>query len=270
VDKIAAELHHIGPFGWGAVGVVGLLFMVMGGRRRRPVIKAVNSRGGSVRVLWRFGTGAHLDGQLRTDAGWWSAGHRDLTMTLKAPRWAYLPRATRAGIRWACLAVLTAFVWSEVTGSILAPVLLWAAVAGLLGWLGWTVPRQISKARFHRCWVLPVHTALAKIVGWDDKTRPERWVSIPRNFRDKGAVIRLVFPDGWPDTPQHRQAVNNAVTNNLELNLHELETAWWQGEHPSVTFTVIDAADRYLRVVKDQPTPNSKTSKGKRQRRAAI
>lgn len=57
------------------------------------------------RVLWRFFTGAHMDGEIRTDAGWFkpgSANHRNATWWTIKPRfhrmlWRVIPVAAIVG-----------------------------------------------------------------------------------------------------------------------------------------------------------------------------
>lgn len=61
--------------------------------------------------VWRFCTGAHMDGYRRTNATFWYKGNRHLSGIVKASKWAYRPGYQRMLIRWAaCWATLFVFV----------------------------------------------------------------------------------------------------------------------------------------------------------------
>jgi hypothetical protein len=225
------------------------------------VIKAMQQRGATVRVLWRFATGAHLDGQLRTDAGWIKRGEQDLTPNQKASPWARLPRATRAGIRWGAVAGIALRSWGTVTGSSIPGTIAEIAGIGAVCAALIMAPLAVRRAQHRRRWVLPLFRSIGKLVGWTASTRPESVITIPRNFKRVGSVIRLAFPADWADSAQHRQAVNNAVVNNLGLYSHELDIRYTAEPAAAyATFTVADAAERYLRVV--QPRQDHGTGGG--------
>lgn len=230
---------------------VGVLLMALSSSRA-PVVKTREGgrAPGGRRVLWRFATGAHLDGQTRTDAGWWSRGRADMTTIKKAPRWSFLPRGVRALIRLGVLGLAVLFTWGYTAGG--APlVAAWLAVGTLAVVAAAFAPTRIRRARHRRRYVLPIHKALRRLVGHEDKTRPEDWITLPRHFARTGAVIRLELPAAFPDSPQLRQGINNAVVNNCGLSLHELDIAYEvTAQSPHVTFTSVDAADRYLRPVR--------------------
>jgi len=265
LDRITDWIQSVHPAWWLLLLGVGVLLAALSGSKA-PVIKTRDggkSPGGR-RVLWRFVSGAHLDGQTRTDAGWWSRGRHDLTTAKKAPRWAYLPRGVRSLIRWAVLTVLVLFLLGYLLGSTTALVLAWITVGAVALTVAALAPRRISRIRHYRRHVLPVHKALRKLVGHEEDTQPGDWISIPRHYSRSGAVIRLDLPGAFPDTPQLRQGINNAVTNNLGLRLHELEIAYEvTAQHPHVKFTSVDAADRYLRAV-DNETTNTTDSTNNR------
>lgn len=257
-------IDQVPVWGWfGLLGVGLLLAMLAPRHRHQTVVKArglSGERRGPLPVLWRLLTGAHLDGKLRTDATWWLRGHNDLSQNKRAPKWAYLPRAARMGIRWGSAVFLAWFVagWiSDRTTTVVITVVLVLLAAGIVALL--SIRRRRAAARM-AAFVLPLHQALAKRVGHPDTIKPHEWIAIPRDFETADdAVIRLNLPPEFVATPAMQATVSETVVSKLGIELAEFDVRFHTtGHRPFVTYTrAVPAGSvrEHLRVVQDPAPP---------------
>ncbi|WP_157360830.1 hypothetical protein [Amycolatopsis thermoflava] len=240
---------------WLAMLGGGVLVLMLTSRRRTPKIYARRDTGTRfARALWRAATGAHMDGKLRTDAGWWERGKVDLTPNKKAPRWAYLPRGVRALIRWGSAAGLALWLWGYASAPSITGAVTLVGLAVLVGLIGRNTYRRVKSSRFEARYVLPIHEALAKRVGIEPGTKAAEWVHVPPDFRtNPRAVVMLVVPPQFTGSPQLRQEINTTVAGRLGVNLYDLDIEYNLGSAtPHITFGMATAADPRFRVVVDE------------------
>jgi hypothetical protein len=240
------------PVWLGILAALVLLMSLRGGRRRTPRIYArqagVGNRLG--KAIWRSATGAHMDGELRTDAGWWERGKKDLTRNEKAPRWAYLPRGVRALIRWGVLLAAVLWIWGYIEVPGITGVVTLVLVAGMLA----LAIRQALRRRAHGAWrsrhVVPLAADVAPLVGWDQaKVKPDEWINLPRTLgRDFQHPVVLLLPPGFWGSQDQRMRVDAAVAGRIGVPLSDLEIHYeTDGDKPRVTYTQYAATDPALR-----------------------
>jgi hypothetical protein len=166
------------------------------------------------RLAWRFATGAHLDGKIRTDAGWFARGTKVLHPTGRASRWAHMPRAHRAAWRVGILlAVVLSVAGLVLDAAVAVPAILGAGVAAAaLG--GWRLVRTVRYWRHNRRVVGPLARALALPL---QSTSPEveRKLHVPLNYQHKEAAVRVGLPDHWQGSDPQREAVARIVGQRL-------------------------------------------------------
>lgn len=169
-------------------------------------------------IMWRFVTGQPLDGRLRTDARFLTAGER-LLSRVPVRRWSYLPGYKRAAVRMGTVAALSAvlsglWVSPGVTMGVLASTALLGAAVGVWWGVGaWRV-RQLQRA-----YVRPLHDVLGPLLGLPPTVTPGDYLTVPVTYRsreDTPAVIRL--PRSFDGSQAHKQLVSTAALLKLGLN----------------------------------------------------
>jgi hypothetical protein len=202
---------------------------------------------GVARVAGRFFSGRHLDGQRRTDAGFFRRGVRVMHPTGHASRWAHLRDAERAGIRFGATALaVSTFAGLATDATVTVALLLTAASAGL-GFGAWWTHRKVRELAHTRKYVKPLHVALAPQIGHPLATRPKGWLSIPRDFGQvEGSQIRLGLPPGFLGTAEAKRIIMTALTDKLAV------------EGASVAFHTV-GAEPYALVTTSTPPPDRVT-----------
>lgn len=174
---------------------------------------------GAFRLALRFATGLHLDGKLRTDAGWLRHGERVLHPTGHASKWAHLPHLYRAGIRWTVVILFVATCVGLATNLRLAIGLLATAATVTAAWCVRLGHRQIRQHGHVRRYVRPLHAALAPAIGVPLATRPQSWLTVPPRFAEmEGAQIRVELPDKFIATADAKRIVQTALTDKLGID----------------------------------------------------
>jgi hypothetical protein len=172
------------------------------------------------RLLGRFLSGRHMDGQARSDstflsrgsdapAGYWGSG--------RPSRWAMLAGWHRVAVRLVLVAVLAGWLnWRHGTEWALVlvggPVLGLAVHRGRRAVTGWRHERQLRR---------PMAAALAPYLGVPPAV-VEDSLSIVRGYEDTGSgehVGSLGLPDDWAGSPEQRTAVERVVSDRTGLDL---------------------------------------------------
>lgn len=143
--------------------------------------------------LWRFLSGAPLDGIPRSDAGWTTRGTRP-TGNGRCGRWGLLSRAERAGIRLGG----TAAGIGAAYGSVAAPdVTAWTlgsiGAAGTVA-AGYGTAERLCNVLHHRNWIHPLHLALVGPLGLPDGMTHRMYIRIPRDYPERTDVGRIDLP----------------------------------------------------------------------------
>lgn len=188
------------------------------------------------RVLWRFLSGAHLDGVPRTDAGWIVPGRAIWTRSGRASRWSHRPRLWRASVRLVALVAATA----SAAGLRLAPtptlVALVALAAAGTAAAAWWATRSIRLWRHRRRYVAPLHAVLAGQLGVPRTRRPHDWLDVPTDYATRdGAVIRVALPPDTHWSAELRRTVAGVVAD--KLGIPDPVASWHTiGREPYATF----------------------------------
>jgi hypothetical protein len=197
-------------------------------------------------VTYRFVSGRPLDGERRTDATWRWAGTKSTRSGVERfSAWSALPgwkrQAVRlvfvvppiaAGVAWvARLLHLPAWVTLAARGAVLVVL---AAALAVVGLAAWRAVGRLLEWRHRREWVLPLHKALIKPLGLGVRTRPESYLTVPRDFRSNpDALIRVELPDTFASEPGVRASLAEVITSKLPL---ESPDVMWRvaGKNPHV------------------------------------
>ncbi|MFD8823802.1 helicase HerA domain-containing protein [Streptomyces sp. NPDC059605] len=164
--------------------------------------------------IGRFLAGRPMDGVKRTDATFWRPGTRVLPKVEgRVSRSSYRPGWQRLTFRISTLTVLGTggfqAGWAHRDTTVATAREIWAdpdpalaaleqtgiaaastAAVGTAAYLALTRKRR----ELMREWVLPLHEALALPLRLPEQTDPRRYLHIPRNFSEDGAVIRVDVP----------------------------------------------------------------------------
>lgn len=183
-------------------------------------------------TIWRFLTGAPLDGVVRTNATWAHRATAVYTDVGRLPgRWSRWPRLARAAIRWAGLAVAgwaAASYQQDPEGTVRTVGLTLVAAVCLAGFgLGWRTAGRALTARHRRDWVLPTHVAVRRLVDPNipADADPATYMSIPRNYAESGGhPIRIELPADY----LRDQMRDNAIVTGMstKLGLQDVEPRW--------------------------------------------
>jgi hypothetical protein len=177
-------------------------------------LKALAKEHGAVRLAWRYVSGAHLDGRIRTDAGWFTRGTKVLHPTGRASRWAHKPRAHRAGWRLAVPALIVAAAAGYAADAVMTVSALVAAAVTAAALGIWRAVVTVRYRRHNRRVVAPLAQALALPL---QSTAPEveRQLHVPLNYQHKDASIRAALPAHWQGTDPQREAVARIIGQRL-------------------------------------------------------
>jgi hypothetical protein len=199
---------------------------------------------GVARIAGRFIVGHHLDGQRRTDAGYFRRGARVLHPTGHASRWAHLRHVERSGIRLGFVALIVATCVGLATDATATVAALLAVASFGLGCGVWWTHRQVRELAHTRKYVRPLHVALAPQIGHPLAIRPKGWLTIPRDFAQvEGSQIRLGLPPGFLGTAEAKRIIMTALTDKLAI------------EDGSLTFHTV-GPDPYALITTSTPPPD--------------
>ncbi|MFI5497368.1 FtsK/SpoIIIE domain-containing protein [Actinoplanes sp. NPDC051859] len=192
---------------------------------------------GSIKLGWRFTTGAPMDGRPRTDAGWFTRGTRLTTAATmgRTVAWSYKPRAERAAWR------LGGTVGAGLTavGAVEAPMLTEATLTGaMMGasvYAGHKATGAVMEHPHQRDWVRPLDAVLRTIIPIPATVDVKKWLLVPRDyFRREDAEIVISLPVSWEASADMRKRVLSVVADKLGI---PDATATWhlKGAAPYVT-----------------------------------
>lgn len=204
----------------------------------RGLIKLVRAAYRLLIGVWRFLTGAALDGKERTDATWTERGSAVFTRTGRTSWWHYQSRLVRAGIR------LGALVWAWITWEMLQFSLVLTFViylaAGLAaagyGAVRWW--RARLRRKFDQAVVMPLYQAIRHKLGVD--SYPESAMStlliVPMNYATDPAMrIVLALPASFGADNRLQAELSRIVQSKLNI---ELDGHWSMVGQPYVEWSL--------------------------------
>ena len=193
---------------------------------------------GVILLAVRFTFGLPLDGNMHTDATFFSAGTEDIRerkwFARRNPsRWAFLPGYKRMAIRWGLVALVVA--WFRWRTEVAVVGVLAAGVA--LGLAAWRAVEWATYRHHIARWVRPLHVALSGVVGVDESTRPADWLDIPRDFAEDHAITTVTLPATHTRGREIDKAIVGTVHDKLGFADSEVEHQWhMRGDAPYVEF----------------------------------
>lgn len=189
-------------------------------------IRHMARRHGAGPLLWRYFSGAPLDGQHRTNRTWTRRATKVLHPTGNAVAWHHMPRWSQAATRTAVPLVLVAillglFKARSITLAALAAMAVLLLIAGTI----WAV-RRIRAWQHYRHYVQPLHRSLTAELGV-----PPPMLAVEA---DRSSVT-IGLDAGFTPTDKDKEAITRAVTAKLAI---EAPDPTWRlhGRNPQVTF----------------------------------
>lgn len=167
------------------------------------------------RIIWRWFTGAPLDGQPRTDATWLVRGTVVWHRTGRASTWSRLPRLGRAAWRTGSTVAVVAAVIAYRLAPV--PTLATAAAAGTgaLATAARAAVRGIRSYRYRRTVIRPLVAGLAPLVEMPGPDIARR-LSVPGPDTPAGTGrISVPVPDHWAGRVAQVADVSRVVAHRL-------------------------------------------------------
>lgn len=211
---------------WYVVAVVGTAagWVTFGGQHRRMIADRQIAW-----LCWHWFTGGPLETS-RTFPGL----DDDATLTARALRRSGIAGARTAGT------VVAGAVWYVNAGGRYGtdPLTLLAAggavavaVAAVTVLAAWAA----CELAHYLCWIRPLHLAVHGLLGWDDRTRPRNYLTVPRDRAVSAEGVIVGFPPGFDLKPKHKEEVSNVVRGKLDLG-DVIETWVPAGRHSYVQY----------------------------------
>jgi hypothetical protein len=182
-------------------------------------------------LVWRWHSGAALDGQQRTNATWTKKGTEPLGR-VPVVRWHHLPRLHRAGIRTGTTLALTLVLYGLIAAPQFTQAFLATAVVCALAAAVWRAYGKARSWRHDRDWVNPLNEALPQ------------GVTVAELDRDRTRAV-LALPAGASGTD--RKQILQAVAAKLDQPLTDL--VWsptLHGKKPQVVITLAEPPPGYV------------------------
>jgi hypothetical protein len=191
-----------------------------------------------LKVAGRFVIGLPLNGHRTTDSTLFSAGTKSLGEKpnylglQRATKWALMAGYQRAAVRIGCLVTAgVALRWPQQVAVVSVVVVGVAVGLGVWG----AISRFLNRAHT-RDVIEPLGAALRSRIGWSWENQPADWVEIPRDFKDKDAVMTVAVPVEYSN--DQTRPVKQVVCEKLGFSDYDLEVSFYgQGAEPYLQFT---------------------------------
>jgi hypothetical protein len=178
------------------------------------------------KIVWRFVSGAALDGKYRTDASWL---HKS-TVTLwphRVVRWHHLPRLYRAAVRDGTVAVVVVSLTGAATHPLVTAAAWGAGLLAAAAWAGWRVWRKVRYFRHHWRYVRPLRRKLTR----QFQGAPPRLQIAPKRDR-----VTVWLPPELTFTPRDWDLLELAVTSSTGIQSPDTHREL-QGPKPFAVYT---------------------------------
>lgn len=171
-------------------------------------------------LVWRFLSGHSLDGQHRTNAGWFTRADKIMTPTGKAGRWHHMPRIHRAGIRQAATVAIAGIGWGLVTEPAVTLICVLIAVTiGLAAGIALSI-------RAGRAWhtrqavISPLASALGPLLGIPD-VAAQRAITLSSGYATvtSGPIGSVTLPSAFRADPAQRTSVEHLICSRLPVDI---------------------------------------------------
>lgn len=187
--------------------------------------------------LWRFVSGAPLDGMARTDAGWTERGTAVFTRTGRASWWDYQPRLVRAGIRLGVLLGLY-LTFELLKVSFLLTFVIYLGLGAGLAVLGvLRLMRTRRRRKFDQTVVAPLYQAIRHKLGVDSypDTAMSKLLIVPMDYESNPEMrIVLALPATFGADNRLQAELSRLVQSKLNI---ELDGHWSMIGQPYVEWS---------------------------------
>jgi len=185
-------------------------------------------------LVWRWHSGAALDGQHRTNATW-TRRATDTLSPVPVVRWHHLPRLHRAGIRTGATLALFLLLFGLAAAPAITRAVLAAVGAGLVLLAAWRAYRRVRDWRHNRDWVKPLNEALPP------------GVTVAELTRDRTRTV-LALPAGHSGADQDRKLILQVAAAKLALPISDLAGDWSKlhGKRPQAVITLVPPPPGYV------------------------
>jgi hypothetical protein len=177
----------------------------------------MSNSGHFMRNLWRWNTGAPMDGVIRADPGWFTWGTHIMHRTGKVYSWHRMPRIYRMAVRqginlYVIIVPLCVILLGVTTGGIVAGTITLAILAGGLTLLVRRGRRYIKNTRT----VTPLAAALAVKFGVAPAVA-EKALHFEKGWqtRRKGLALTVDIPAHFAGVDGERPIIENLIGNRL-------------------------------------------------------
>lgn len=219
-----------------AMGGLGVVTITTAGLWLRHMVK---THGAAV-LAWRYLSGHHLDGKHRTDAGWFERGTKPMTHNRRAGAWSHMPRAQRAGIRWAAFGGPVLALWLYFAHPLVGLTVLGVPVLGSLAGGSYWTARHLRRRAVHVDTLRPLYEAITPLTGHPPAEPAYNWISLKGvidtpNPDDANGVLRIAFPREFSGASDLKTSVLRAAEVKLDV---DLKASWkLAGRKPYAEFT---------------------------------
>jgi hypothetical protein len=184
---------------------------------------------------WRFVAGHHMSGARHTNYTFRYRATRDLTNHGRASKWAHRAGYERASIRIGATAITLAILYGYFTNRAITEDTLAGAFAGLIIGLSIRGKYAFANHKHHKRVVRPLYQTITQITAMNTipsdihayGANHKRVLTVPRNYRDEKARIRLMVPQTWEANPALIKRIADLIERRLggdwdaHPNLHQ-------------------------------------------------
>ena len=210
--------------------------------------------------IWRWFTGAAMDGIYRTDAGWFTRGKHAYHKIGKVYSWHYLPRIVRAGVRWALSAYLLGTLLGLALDFWVAVLASGAVAGGVLSGAVWVGLRRARSYWRNVHTITPLSQALGQRLDVAAQEM-EKYLFLKKNYHliKAGKIGRLNLPGHFGGTAGEQSQIEQVLSAKLKGNL-EFNWQLTAGKGGFVEFiaieplpTKVDFRDYFEEFKKNEP-----------------
>lgn len=186
-------------------------------------------------LVWRLVTGAHLHGEKRTDAGWFTHGTKsrrhEFEQTGFLNRWEHKPRGHRALWRWGCFFAFLAVIYGLIVATPVTLNALAALVVYGIAVLVFVIEKKVRLRVHNRHVTKPIAESLAVILRRSPHTVRRMLHIDPENITDEGEIGYLELPADLTPSDDMQASVARVIGAHLPV---DSEMDWRMTQAPKL------------------------------------
>jgi hypothetical protein len=168
-------------------------------------------------TLWRWNTGAPMDGVIRSDPGWFTWGNHVMHRTGKVYSWHRFPRIYRMGVRQAINLYTVGMGASLYLLGVWVTLALYGALTALSLSLGlWLIIRRGRRYLRNKRTVTPLASALAHKWGIAEAVAEKSLAFEPDwQTKTKDRMLVISLPSHFAAIDGEKQSIENLISNRM-------------------------------------------------------